>query len=257
MIRNALLILFLFFSSTAIAMAPEVQVINEVKPEGFSVSHNVVFIVDSSSTMYNYDHIYRRFEAAWRTVVNEFASDELYFKVYVFNDKKNEQTKKWVDAGGPAGMKEFEKALKWIKTHTGTYSWASQTFRKALREKNPLDKKASSNKRLTVVIISDGGFTEAADVRTPGTDDFRENGIFNGEYFRTGSFKIFDKIIAKGQAWRKKNKLDPATIVTVCIENEGWPTMVKRSDADCKAWMKKTGKKYKGGYFSVKDKEEK
>jgi len=230
---------------------------NLVKPKPFAISHNVVFVVDASSTMYDEAEIQNKFELGWNTIVNKFASDELYYRVYIFSDRYEEKcSKKWISAGGPGGLKKFDKTKKWIIANVGTRSWGLKSLRMALREKCPFDKNPATKARLTVVLITDGGFTETAGNRPKDKKKANEldKRALKGEYENTGSFIVFDKAIAIEQAWRKKNKLTPAVIVTIGIQNDApqWGISVKRPDKECQAWLKKIGEKYDGGYFFVK-----
>jgi hypothetical protein len=132
-----------------------------------------------------------------------------------------------------------------------------RTLQISLRDSNYLDKNYSSNRRLTIIILTDGGLTEAAGNRHKDKDKANkiDNMVLNGKYLRTGSFDVLDKAIESGQKWRIANDLAPATIMTIGIENtDMWSVGVKRPDNECQAWLKKIGEKYNGGYFLVKTK---
>lgn len=240
-------ILLLLFISPVVAQdrskSKPIEVVAELKvnPEPYSVSHNVIFLVDASSSINRNKYAVAKFNAAWKIITNEIVSDHIYFRTYVFHDKGMFNRTKWAE-GSPRDLK---KSYKWIKNNTGIYSWGLEALVAALRDKNPLDKNPASQKRLTIVLITDGGFTEASDKD--------ENG-------RTGSFKVLDRAIATTQASREKDGLEPATIVAIGLENKAaditYGTSVKRPDKECQAWLAKIGKKYKGGYFFVKVKNE-
>ena len=104
-------------------------------------------------------------------------------------------------------------------------------------------------------MLTDGGFTEAAGHRHPDKKKAAkiDELALSGRYVQTGSFEVFDKAIQRGQAWRKKKKLQPATIVTIGIQNDDpdWGISVKRPDKECQAWLRKVGRQYNGGYFYV------
>jgi hypothetical protein len=186
----------------------------------------------------------------------------LYFCVYVFHDSTYERKLKWVAAGGPAGRKEFPKAKEWIKNNTGIRSWGLKAIRMAFREKNPLDKNPTTNRGLTIVLLTDGGFTEAADYNGgPGAKKVLAAPLRNHVYGRTGSFDLMTKVLKKEQTLRVKKGLYPASIVTIGLENTmadiKYGTEVKRPDKECQAWLKQIGEDYGGGYFLVRQKRRK
>lgn len=244
---------FLFLLLINPVVAQEVEVINQVAPKPFAISHNVVFVVDASSTIYSDGEMRDKFNKAWDIITDKFASDELYVKLIIFNDKKMEKRTKWFDIGGPRGPKILSRLKKTVWNNTGIYSWGAQAIDEAIKQINPLDKNWPTRRRLTVVILSDGGFTEAADVDINGDV---ESLVLKGEYFRTGSFDCLDRIIERAQKWRVLRDLAPATILTIGIENTNdfWGTGVKRPDKECQAWLKKIGTEYNGGYFLVRNK---
>ena len=235
-----------------------IEVKVEVLPKPFVISHNIVFLIDASSSIYNEPALQRKFERAWGIITSNFASDELYFKIYVFNDKNKERMSKWYDAGGPLGLKKFRQAKKWILKKTGIYSWGLQAFKMALREKCPLDNNRITARRLTVVVMTDGGFTEAAEWVHPvkKIQKATEDRAIGGAYVKTGSFKVFDRMIAQEQVKRKKKGLSPAVIVTIGIENDNptWGLTAKQPNDKCQAWLKKIGTQYHGGYLYVRNK---
>ena len=259
---------FVLLFSISLLMTPGIaqdnsSVVNEsvvvqtvVKPKPGAISHNIVFVIDASSTMYDEDEIQKKFHLAWSTIVNKFAGPhELYFRVYLFSDKREEMRSKWIDAGGPLGLEKFQMAKRWIDANAGVRSWGLRSLRWAMRDKCPLDKNPASNTRLTVVLITDGGFTEAAGNRHKNKKRAAAiDRLAFGTYLQTGSFEVFDKAIAIEQDRRKRNGLARASIITIGIQNDDpdWGTGVKRPDSECQAWLRKTGEKYGGGYLFVK-----
>lgn len=238
------------------------ETLTVVDPKPNAISHNIVFVVDASSSIYREPALQRKFERAWNVIVNNFASDELYFRVYVFNDKKKERRSQWFDAGGPLGLKKFKIAKKWILARTGTYSWGLKALKYAMREKCPLDKNKITARRLTIVLMTDGGFTEAAGMPYGDklTQTAMENLAIKGKkYIKTGKFQVFDRMLAQEQAKRKKRGLDYATIVAIGIENNDprWGRGVKQPNKECQAWLKKIGTQYGGGYVYVRNKPKK
>lgn len=234
------LVLILFISLFMCAQTRgEPQAITVIKPEQFAISNNIVFVVDASSTMFSNETINKRFNMAWNHITNKFAMDELYFCVYIFHDKGHEKFRKWVNAGGRGGKKEFDKAKSWILNNKGVYSWGANALGKGLREINPLNKNWSQQGRLTVILITDGGLTEAARY-VPKTGK---------NYFKP----IYD-VVVNAQKWRLTKNLAPASILTVGIQNEFyWSSSVKRPDSECQRFLRILGKKYGGGYVFIKN----
>lgn len=252
-----LLSVFLVFPVSA----QEIKIEVPVMPRPYSISHNVAFVVDASSTMTRSAEMSKKWQMAWDTIVNLLSSDDLYVRTYIFHDLNDNKRTKWQDFGGPLGFKKFKDTKKWILENKGIRSWGLVSLRQALKDKNPLDKNNSTNKRLTVILLTDGGFSEAAGPEKQSKKMYAkaEKLARSGQWGMTGSFKIFDKVIAECQKWRKKKGLDPATIVSIGIQNDdpSWGTSVKRPDKECQKWLKKIGKKYNGGYVYVKRKEKK
>ena len=248
-------LLIIFILLTNLSWAQDIKVVEKVRPKPFAISHNIVFIVDASSTINKYPEIAKKFNKSWDIIVNQFASDELYFRTYIFHDAWRERRTKWIDAGGPQGLRQFARAKKWIKANTGTFSWGTKTLRMAMRERNPLDKNPGTNRRLTIILLTDGGFTEASDGGTS-PDIILKSTLAKHSYARTGSFEVYDRLIAQEQKSRVNRGLEPATIVAIGIENtladEKYGTGVKRPDSECQTWLSKVGKKYHGGYFLVR-----
>jgi len=258
---RALILSFLIFLTT-LCGAQEVKVIQKVAPKPFAISHNVVFLVDASSTINNYGDAKAKFSKGWDIIVDKFASDELYFRTYVFHDIGKERKTKWVDAGGPDGLKKFAEAKEWVQKNTGMYSWGLKALRCALREKNPMDKNPSSARRLTIVILTDGGFTEAAGNKSEkSTKDIINSPLKDHIYRKTGSFKVLSEVIEYEQARRVANDLAKATIVTIGLQNliadREYGPSVKQPDFECQKWLKKIGSQYNGGYLFVWNEEAK
>jgi hypothetical protein len=244
--------------SPAVAQRAESQtleVVTKSLPEPYAISHNVVFVVDASSTINYYPAIQRKFNRGWEFLTQQFAADELYFRVYVFHDQNQERRTKWVDAGGPDGIKQFGRAKKWVQKNTGLYSWGLKAMRMALREKNPLDKNRATARRLTIVLFTDGGFTEAAEGGNGATLTLKST-LKDHVYTKTRSFDVINKMVAMEQNFRVKKGLDKATIVTIGFENfeadNVYGMGVKQRDPDCQKWLLRLGKKYHGGNFLVR-----
>jgi hypothetical protein len=232
------------------------EVVTKAWPKPYSISHNIVFVVDASSTINRYPIIQRKFEKGWDFLVRQFAADDLYFRVYVFNDPHKERRTKWVDAGGPQGQKQFLRAKKYIQANTGVYSWGLRAIRMAMREKNPLDKNPVTARTLTIVLFTDGGLTEAAEGYDHSEEEILKSPLKNHIYGKTSSFNVINKMIALEQERRKANGLDMATIVTIGFENREadreYGLSVKQRDPVCQWWLEQLGKKYHGGNFLVR-----
>ena len=255
-----ILLLLLFLSvSPVVAQNSPYEVVLEQIPERNAIANNIVFVVDASSTINRDPSAIAKFTLAWDALVANFASDQLFIRTYVFHDQLEERKTKWIDAGGPVGIEKFEEAKQWVLRNTGIYSWGLKAIRIALREVCPLDKNPWSKRRLTVVLITDGGLTEAADNDGAATEeDVLNSTIKKHVYTRLGSFSAVDKMIEIEQSRRINRGLFKATIVTIGVENiaadMSFGTSVKRPDAECQSWLKKIGKLYGGGYFSVRRK---
>lgn len=235
----------------------QIKVIQVVPPKRYAISTNLIFIVDASSTINNYGENRAKFNKGWNTIVGKFGGDQLFFRTYVFHKQGQEKRGKWINAGGPQGLEEFIKAKKWIAGNTGTYSWGLKSIRMAMRDKNPLDKNPATNTRLTIILLTDGGFSEASDYNGgPSQKQILEAPLDKHIYGRTGSFHVMTKTIEAEQKLRVLRGDAKASIVTIGIENivadKRYGTEVKRPDNECQAWLKMIGRKYGGGYFVVK-----
>ncbi len=260
--RRLLAFIFMLLLTVSPAVAQKkdlptgpIEVVAKSWPEPYAISTNIVFVVDASSTINRYPSIKKKFDKGWKFLVSKFGTDDLYFRVYAFNDPYGERKTKWTNAGGPEGRLQFARAKKWIKSNTGIYSWGLRALRMALREKNPLDTNPSTARRLTIILFTDGGLTEAADGMVS-KEEILSSTLAKHKYGRTGSFDVIDETIALEQLRRRFNGLDPATIVTIGFENleadMEYSTRVKRRDPDCQAWLERLGKKYHGGNFLIR-----
>lgn len=232
--KSLCFILCLFISIGAFASnLNEYEVQKVVKPKPYSFATNIIFVVDSSSTITWSDDVKAKFNTAWRYATSLIASDQVYFSIYTFNKKNNEKFYPWTQIGFDHKEK-FEKAHRWILNNTGTYSWGTKALNMAIRQKNPHDKRPYTAERLTVILITDGGFTEAA---------------------RSGSFRPVWNAIKSGQKYRKEHGWRSAAICTIGLQNlEIWSSSVKPPNADCQKFLHEVGDKYAGGYFYVRQK---
>jgi len=189
-----------------------------VKSNKERFTKNWAFIVDSShSTWAVAGKILRAFHTA-----TGFPADHLRFCSYVFNNEgwTDKNYRDWVDASPD----EFLKTQKWIRERRGVNSNAAHAVRRALRQ--PV-------KELTILIISDGGFSDG--------------GVIGGK-----GISLIKRLIKEGQNWRVANGLSRAIICTIGIENVlSWPTYPKLPNAVCQQGMRDIGVEGRGGFFYV------
>jgi hypothetical protein len=232
--RNKILtLIFSLFLMTSVSAHHNTEFV-EIIPTKF-VSTNVVFVIDGSSTIRNSRGLKGKFFRAWSNITKKLASDEWYFSAYLFSDKGKEKYYDWRPAGGiNKGPKELAKLYRWIIGNKQVRSYGNKAMSMAIKNKNHLNKNQMMARTLTVILITDGGFTEAT---------------------RSARYKPCYEAIVKAQAWRKANELFEATILTIGLENKiYWSRDVKRPDSECQEFLKKVGKKYNGGYYLVRDK---
>lgn len=251
-----ILLITILLLSTTYSSAQEIEFVQKVKPAA-PLSPNILFLVDASSSITWDDESLRKFDFAWRTIASMLGGDELYFSAITFNDKGNEQQRPWekmgwghfenVNLSGRKDFyqwvfvpKQFEYVRKWVLENTGTRSYGEFALYKAITDMNPLIKNRIMRKTLTVILITDGGFTEAAD---------KPKG--------TGNFISIYKSILTAQEFRKKMGLVPASLLVIGMENKNWSLTVKRPDNECQDFLKHIGKKFGGGYYLVREKKEK
>lgn len=214
MMRCKLPFLLVFLPSLlwAQSMDDELEVRVEVRnQQRFTCRWAIV--LDTSHSM---QYAFQKARKAFNTVI-QHPTDQLKFCMYVFNDAGVHRYLDWSDAS----QKAFDVAEMWSrqKRQTGICSYGGKAIAAALRQ--PLQ-------NLTIIIISDGGFSEG--------------------------FQEIESIIAEGQVWRVLNGYGKAIICAIGIENElGW-RYPKDPDKQCQAFMKKIGTKGEGGYFLVRQK---
>lgn len=231
-------------------MQRKVEWVQVVRAKKHSISPNIVFLIDASSSIDKSSNLTAKFNKAWNRITSLLGHDELYFCIYIFHDKNDDRFRPWTNVFGPNKKNEFKEAYRWIKNNTGMYSYGQIAIRKALRERNPLNKNPTMKDTLTIIFITDGGLTEAAEYaqRQCLTIDEEEERAY---------YSLYDEI-KSGQAWRQKNGLPTATICCIGLENkEVWSLSVKRPDWECQRFLNVVGKKNYGGYFLVRNKRQK
>jgi len=164
--------------------------ISMVTPPRVRFSTRWTFVVDGSSSLWTKNlqakcKLLEKSNAAFKYATS-FPTDELKFNVYLFaggawNEKHAHRS--WA----PANPLEFRKTRIWMTKNMGArklglYSHGAKSIELALKQKI---------KGLSIIIISDGGFTSAC------------NGAGYGK---------INKIIIEGQRWRILNGLGKAVI---------------------------------------------
>ena len=150
--------------------------------------------------------------------------DQFRFCMYAFNDKGCWTYRKWSSLPARLGRngkvtKRWRAIVNWLyhPKNTGTMSFGGGAINAALHQKV---------KKLTVIIISDGGFTEGG--------------------------KKIKAVIKAAQAWRVKSGYGKAVITTIGIENMACrPLYPKPTNKTCQGWMSSIGKTGHGGYFYI------
>ena len=209
---------------------PEHEMLMIVRPEA-RFSNRWCFVVDGSSSIWYKPgrHTIASIQKAFGDATL-YSSDELWFCMYKFHNLNQEKYKKWVQAT-PESLKEAED---WINADSGIYSHGKKSIQLALRQKV---------KRLTILIITDGGFTSACS---------KNRNPVGAGYL--GDFSEINQTIIDGQKWRVLKGYGEAVICTIGIENADYFAGGKPNDKNCQAFLLKIGKKYHGGYFLVRKK---
>lgn len=180
------------------------------------LTKNWQFVVDTSpSTRF----VFPKLREAFIRLIRQPA-DEFNFSVITFNLQNMEATKPWVRSSA----EEFQAADQFVLTHYGAASYGIKALEMALRQ---------NKDELTVILITDGGFTEVCR---------------NGH-----NFSIIDDAIDRSQQWRVDNGLAMAIITTIGLENPSYhignmPPEKMRQD-----YLKGLGEKYHGGYAIVRN----
>lgn len=200
----------------------------EIEPEPHAISPNIVFVVDASSSINRSKEVSAKFDLAWGAVTAQLGQDQIYACAYTFHDLDKDKFLTWEEVNDP---QQFTTIQQWIRNNTGIYSWGQKVLQDAIKQTNPLIRNPHESRRLTVILITDGGFTEAA---------------------RAGSYDPIYESVEAAQQWRTNRGLEPATIVAVGLENtDTWSISVKRPDFECQEFLKRLGQENRGGYFHV------
>jgi len=180
-----------------------------VKKHTERFSKNWAFVIDSSHSTWDIaGRVLTGIEVA-----TQFPTDHLRFCSYVFNNEGCHRYRDWVDASPD----EFKATKKFVADKRGVSSYAAKAIRDALLQ---------PKKELTVIIISDGGFSEG--------------------------IKRIKTTIDTWQKWREKSGYGRAIICAIGIENmKSWPTYPKQPNKVCQQGMRDIGVEGKGGFFYI------
>ena len=208
------------------------------------LSSNWVFVVDTSDSM---EGIFHKALEGWRFLTQD-PTDEWQFYVFAFSNRGMTRRAGWFEATPD----DYRRAEAWVERpqQRGINSFGAEAIAQALR---------LNTHTLSVVLITDGGFTSACENRGFGT---------------------IRGVIAEGQSWRRANALSPATITSVGISNRHYSAWCARcirgsrttrphdysiadnwrsnkghkpSDDDCQAFLREVGSTYHGGYLLVRN----
>ena len=227
-----------------------------VRPERGVITKNWIFVVDNSDSTRD---VFHKAVEGYKHVT-QFPTDEWFFKLIVFSDSGKQRTfktgqkdkkKDW----HPASVDDFRAARRWAnrRVNRGANSKGLSAMVEALKEPKT---------ELTIVLISDGGFTTACRV----SDEKRR-------------FAGVESSIASWQAWRGRQGYGPAVIVSIGIRNSHYSAFCracrrnypgsrhnyalpdrwasnkgnKPSDTECQAFLRRLGTNYLGGYVVVEN----
>jgi len=201
------------FSTIAFANTIDNKYIMTMRSEPTArLTNNWAFVIDTSHSM-GLDRIKKAHKGY--LVATKFPTDDLKFCVFTFNDRGVDRFRKW----RPASPDQFKKAFKWVshKWQQGVLSYGAVAIKKALHLKRG---------KLTIILITDGGFTEP--------------------------FETIKATIEEGQKWRSKNGYSKAIISVIGVENLYYRAGCKKPDHICQEFLQKIGIRNHGGYFYVK-----
>lgn len=193
---------------------PPVSVEMKVRPYE-PLSKRWAIVVDNSHSMRG---IFRRARGAFIEATGT-RSDQLEFCVIAFNNQSMERFRDWVWATDD----ELSAAAEWLEEDkVGVLSYGVKAVKMAIEQERD---------DLTVVLITDGGFTEAS---------------------RYG-FDHIENAIEASQRVRDNLGLARAIVCCFGISNPAYRGGNKPSDEECQAFLRRIGTVYHGGYWLVKD----
>jgi hypothetical protein len=184
----------------------------EIVPSRQRLTTKWCFVIDSSHSTWN---IAGRVMGAMDAAL-EHPTDQLRFSVFTFNNRGVHKFRDWVDASAD----EFKAAHDFVRDNRGVSSWVGGAMHDALHQRV---------NNLTIVLISDGGFTEP--------------------------FPEVRGVIRDGQKWREDNSLGRSIICSIGLENMlcrgSRPPYPKDSNRVCQDRMREIGDDNAGGFFYV------
>jgi len=208
---------------------PGAITITEVVPPKSRMSTQWTFVIDGSSSLWTEGlqtkcSLLKKSNTAFQYATS-FPTDELDFNIFLFAGDANKEKHVYRD-WAPVNPNEINKARAWMTDNMGPYnlglySHGGKSIELALKQKIGT---------LSIIIITDGGFTSAC--------------------YGKG-FKTIEDIIIEGQNWRLLNGYSKASICTIGIENRHYFGGGKPDDEICQKFLKKIGSDYYGGYFYV------
>lgn len=195
-------------------LTPEEITIEQKVSPASPLTQNWVFVVDTSSSLWS---IFGRIRGSFFELT-QYPSDEMNFAAITFNNRGAERFRDWVQSSAD----EFAATDAWIARNRGALSYGAKALEMALQQ---------NRQDLTIVLITDGGFTEAC-------------------YNR--GFNSIRQVINAGQTWRQNRQLGNALICCLGIENPNYTAGGKPSDAACQEFLQEVGTTHGGGYFLVR-----
>lgn len=188
----------------------------KVQPEQ-PLSNRWCFVIDNSHSMRD---VSEEANNAFLECIRA-KTDNLEYSIVAFNNQGMDRFRDWQWASDSS----FAEAFEWVKKdpHNGVMSYGATAIETALKQQRD---------ELTVIIITDGGFTE---VSRPG-----------------GSWDSIRDVIRRGQLWRYEVGLSQALITTIGIHNPEYRAGNKPSDEECQNFLMEIGQTYRGGYFFVR-----
>lgn len=194
---------------------PGIEVTNIVEPATPLTSH-WCFVVDNSHSMRG---VFPRARAAFIEALRA-PSDELEFAIVAFNNQGMDRFRDWEWLDGD----NFAAASAWIEEnpHRGVLSYGLTAIGTAIRQERD---------ELTVILITDGGFTEVSKAG--------------------GSWAVITNEVVAAQQWRANRGFKPAQIASMGIHNPNYRGGNKPQDAECQAFLRGLGETYGGGYWLV------
>ena len=208
---------FIFFATLSAGFSQTAEInIQEIVAPSVRLTTHWCFVVDNSHSMRD---VSNKALGAFLEATRQ-PTDQLEFAIYAFSDRSMERFLDWQWAT----EESLAAAATWINTHErpDILSYGAVAIREAIKQERD---------ELTVLLITDGGFTEAS--------------------MAGGSWDVIRRAIKEGQDWRAKVGLGEAIIVSIGIENPHYSAGNKPSNEQCQSFLREIGAQYRGGYYYV------